>query len=214
MTRPKQKYRRNCSKIWNDANGEIPYGYEVHHKLPKHMGGEDVLENLEIVTSDQHKARHLALYEEHNNFRDLCAYHMIGYNFTEAHKISSSNGGNIGGAKVYEEKIGIFRSDEDRRVWAAYAGKIGGTKQRDMKLGIHGLTPEQQKENASKGGKNGGFTQSHIQSANGKKGGPKNKGFRWYSDGINNFKYTSGQQLVLSFDDFLQQHKAYRKGRK
>lgn len=214
MSKPKQEGRINCTKIWEEAYGKRAPGLELHHKIPKHHGGLDVLENLELITKEDHKQRHLDLYEQYGNFRDLCAYHMIGYNFTEAHKISSSAGGKIGGAQVYEDKIGIFRSDEDRKIWASEAGKIGGAVQRDQKLGIHGLTKEQNRENSSKGGQVGGFTQSAIQSANGKKGGPKNKGFRWYSDGTNNFKYTPTQQLELSFGQFLEQHNEYRKGRK
>ena len=212
MAKPK-KTRSMHGKMWVNANGKVPPGYEIHHILPKHAGGLDILENLEIVTKEEHKQRHLDLYEKYGNFRDLCAYHMIGYNFSEAHKISSSNGGKIGGAKVYKEGIGIFRSDEDRKVWASAAGKIGGAVQRDNKLGIHGLTPEQQRENASKGGKKGGFTRSDIQSANGKKGGPKNKGFKWYTDGTILYKYTAKQQIELSFEDFIQQHSEYKRGR-
>jgi hypothetical protein len=53
-----------------------------------------------------------------------------------------------------------------------------------------------------------------LQAERGKKGGPKNKGFKWYTNGADNFKYTPKQQLVLSFDNFLQQNTEYRKGRK
>ncbi len=214
MSKPAQQYRKNCKKIWEEAYGKVPKGYEVHHIIPKHNGGEDVLENLEIVTKEQHKERHMDLYHKHGNFKDLCAYYMIGYNFTEAHKISSSNGGKIGGKKVYETGVGIFRSDEDRRVWAAAGGKVGGAVQRDKKLGIHGLSEEQRKANSSKAGKVGGFTMSHIQSANGKKGGPKNKGFVWVTNGTDTIKYSQKLQKEKTVEQFLVDNPTYRRGRK
>lgn len=214
MTKPAQPYRKNCRKIWEDAGRTVPAGCELHHILPKRFGGEDVLENLEAVTKEQHKERHMELYKKYGDFRDLCAYHMIGYNFTEAHKISSSNGGKIGGKKVYETGVGIFRSDEDRRVWAAAAGKVGGTVQRDKKLGIHGLSEEQRKANSSKAGKVGSFTMPHIQSANGKKGGPKNKGFVWVTNGTETIKYSQKLQKEKSVEQFLIDNPTYRRGRK
>jgi hypothetical protein len=133
------KMRSMHGKIWKDAHGPVPHVYEIRHILPKHAGGTDELSNLEIVTPTEHAERHLKLYKEYGDFRDLCAYRIIGYNFTEARKISSSEGDKLG---------------------------------------------------------------------------PKNKGFRWYSDGVNNFKYTPKQQLDLSFEDFLHQHKEYKQGRK
>lgn len=213
MSKPKQKYRKDCHKIWRDAYGDVPEGYELHHIVPRHAGGQDVLENLEIVTSAEHKERHLKLYEKNGDFRDLCAYHMIGYNFTEAHRISSSEGGKAGGKKVYEEGIGIFRSKEERRVWASAAGKIGGVTQRDNKLGIHGLTKEQNRINSSKGGKKGGFTNPEIQRKLGKRGGPKNKGFVWLTNGVDTIKYSPKQQQLKSVEQFLLENKEYRIGR-
>lgn len=214
MTKPKQEYRKNCRKLWEDAHGMIPNGYEIHHIIPKHHGGEDILENLEMVTPEQHMNRHMDLYKKFGNFRDLCAYHMIGFNFTEAHRISSSKGGTVGGNKVYNSGVGIFRSDSDRKQWASNAGKVGGVVQRDKKLGIHGLTEEQRRLNSSKGGKVGGFTQSRIQSANGKKGGVKNKGFVWLTNGIKLIKYTLKSQQIMSVEQFLLNNPTFRKGRK
>lgn len=44
---------------------------------------------------------------------------------------------------------------------------------------------------------------SQFQSELGKRGGPKNKGFRWYNDGINSYKYTMKMQKEKSFDKFI-----------
>jgi len=42
-----------------------------------------------------------------------------------------------------------------------------------------------------------------LQKERGARGGPKNKGFRWYNDGIKSFKYTPKQQLLIPFEDFI-----------
>jgi len=209
MARPRTKVRQK----WISVYGSIEEGLEVHHKLPVHAGGSDDIDNLELVSKEDHKQRHLDRYAETGDFRELCSYHMIGYNFSEAHRISSSEGGKIGGKKVYEEGIGIFRSEEDRKEWASLAGKVGASLQMKNKLGIHGRTKEERLMWSSIGGKIGGFTRSDIQSANGKRGGPKNKGFRWYNDNKNDYKYTKRQQEILSFDDFLQQNPNFYAGR-
>ena len=56
-------------------------------------------------------------------------------------------------------------------------------------------------------------TDIEKQRERGKRGGVKNKGFIWYTDGVNSYKYTKKEQEELSFDQFLQQNKQYRKGR-
>jgi hypothetical protein len=39
------------------------------------------------------------------------------------------------------------------------------------------------------------------------------KGFKWYNDGENSFKYTVKQQKIKSFDLFLKENEKYKKGR-
>ena len=58
-----------------------------------------------------------------------------------------------------------------------------------------------------------GFYNSNTQRELGKKGGAKNKGYKWYSDGNDNFKYTTKEQEELSFEDFLKQNPNYKSGR-
>ena len=154
-------------------------------------------------------------YEKFGDFRDLCSYHMIGYNFSDAHEVSSSFGGKIGGALVYESGIGIFRSEEDRKKWASMGGKVGGKKQKENKIGIHSASKEQNLIWASLGGNaSRQFKNKEFQSEMGKRGGVKNKGFKWYTDNEgNNLKYTTTQQKNESFDTFIQRTK-FRKGRK
>jgi hypothetical protein len=58
-----------------------------------------------------------------------------------------------------------------------------------------------------------GLFDRNVQAEMGKRGGPKNKGFIWYTDGVNSFKYTSRMQTELSFDEFLARNKNFREGR-
>ena len=125
----------------------------------------------------------------------------------------ASKGGKVGGSIVYAKQIGIFRSDEDRKRWASEAGKVGGAKQRDHKLGIHGLSKEQRLSNCSKGGKNGGFTNPELQRELGKRGGPKNKGFVWITDGENSIKYSPKMQKEKSVECFLKENPSFYRGR-
>lgn len=197
-------------------NIKLPDDVEVHHIVPRHEGGRDEIENLVALTKEQHALTHLHRYEETGNFRDLCAYHMIGYNFTEAHKISSSEGGKIGGKKVYESGVGIFRSVEDRKEWASLGGKVGGKKQAELGLGFHlyKSDPERHRQNSSKGGKTSGvFQNKEFQSKMGKRGGANNKGFIWINDGKRSFKYTARQQKEKTIEDYIQENPHIKIGR-
>lgn len=98
------------------------------------------------------------------------------------------------------------------------AGKTGGKICVENKLGIHGFSKEQRiicAKNANNCQKknNQGRYNSKVQSELGKRGGPKNKGFRWYNDGVDNFKYTTMMQKDLSFEDFLKENPNYKEGR-
>jgi hypothetical protein len=77
----------------------------------------------------------------------------------------------------------------------------------------------------SKGGKNGFFSDNYRvknnltedemrgrQSDRGKKGGVKNKGFKWYNDGVNVYKYMPEQIKELPFDEFLKQNNQFKRG--
>lgn len=201
--------KQNIRKLWEIHHGMSLEGYELHHIIPVHMGGTNDLKNLERVTVDEHKQRHLDLYEKYGNFRDLCAYYLLSGRYSEAQLVANSNGGKVGGKIVHEKKRGIFNPDYDRRLWASMGGKAGAKSQIENKIGIHGQTPEERKFYASQGLKtqldNGTnvFLNSKRQSEFGKRGGPKNKGFVWINDGVLSFKYTLRQQNQKSLSDFL-----------
>lgn len=206
------KLRKKYEKHYNIVLKDM----ELHHIIPKHAGGTDDIENLIAVTKEEHAQLHLNRYEEFGDFRDLCAYHMIGYNFSEAHYISSSNGGKIGGKKAYEQRIGIFRNEDERKIWASMGGKIGGKVQAEQGLGFHKYKtdPELHRQWSSKGGKaSGQFQNKAFQSEMGKRGGIKNKGFVWINDGIKAIKYTKKQQQIKTVKDFLIENPQYRLGR-
>jgi len=86
--------------------------------------------------------------------------------------------------------------------------------------------PTTRKEISSSGGKVGYFSKAYYekngmteedrisaQSERGKIGGLKNRGFRWYNDNINDFKYTPKEQLTISFDEFLKINTDFKSGR-
>jgi hypothetical protein len=50
------------------------------------------------------------------------------------------------------------------------------------------------------------------QSDRGKKGGVKNKGFKWYNDGVNVYKYIPERIKELPFDEFLKQNSQFKRG--
>ncbi len=210
------KKEYNLRKKYIKHVGEIPADFEIHHVLPTRLGGTNDIENLKALSKEDHMKAHLELYEKYGDFRDLCAFHMIGYNFSEAHKISCSNGGKIGGKIVKEKGIGIFRSDVERKEWASMGGKISGKIQAERGLGFHQYktNPELHKKWASKGGKaSGQFQNKDFQSEMGKRGGAKNKGFIYINDGVKTKKYTAKMQREQSIENFLLNNPQYKRGR-
>lgn len=203
----------NVRKLYEKHHGKIQDGYEIHHIVPRFAGGTDDISNLVCVSPIEHAKLHYLRYEEFGDFRDLCSYYMIGYNFSEAHKISSSEGGKIGGKKTYEMSVGIFRDDNERLEWARLGGKKGSLVQMENKIGIHTDDKELKRKWASLGGKKGAFTNSEIQSELGKRGGVKNKGFVWLNDGKNELKYTTTMQEELPIHEFMNSNPSYTLGR-
>lgn len=220
-----ENYRKKYAEVF----GDIPEGYEIHHKLPKRLGGTDEVDNLIAVTRTEHALLHLKLYKKYNDIRDLCSYYMLSGTFNR--KSQSSIGGKIGGIKTYKLKLGIHNyTPELKQQWCSAAGKVGGKKQVELNLGIHIKDELLQKTWRSKGGKKGPMSQEYYkkqglsekeaeeeyrkaQKARGQKGGPKNKGFIWINDGEKSYKYTAWQQKEKSIKEFLRENPQYRCGR-
>lgn len=205
---------KNLRKIYEKYHDvKLSDNEEIHHIVPIHAGGTNDISNLIAVTKEEHSRLHLERYEREGDFRDLCSYYMIGYNFTEAHAISSSEGGKIGGKKVAKLGKGIFRSDDDRKVWASMGGKASIVSPNNP--WSYWASKEGRLERSSMGGKKGGFTKSEIQAELGRRGGLAKKGAKWYNDGIKSYTYTKAKQekFGLTFDEFMLKNEQYKPGR-
>ena len=44
----------NWRKVWEEHNGPIPKGMHIHHIIPRSEGGTDDIENLQLVTPEEH----------------------------------------------------------------------------------------------------------------------------------------------------------------
>jgi hypothetical protein len=187
------------------------------------LGGTNDPDNLVMLAREDHAKAHLALFLKYGGHRDLCAYHMIlgrARTSRDDRLAAAAAGGRASqvGKRARGDLNGFQAfSEHKRRVVAAKAGRISGAKQRDLGLGIHGLSPARASEIGAMGGRAScgvnGWRTSEVQSANGKKGGPKNKGFRWYGDGAKTYKYTAKQQADISFEGFLAANPQFQKGR-
>jgi len=206
-------------KQWEQENGKIEEGYHLHHIIPKYAGGTDDLDNLILVTKEEHQKLHLERYNEFGDFRDLCAYYVIGSEFEKCRKEQCSSAGKIGGKVVYDTKVGLFKesiTEDMRKKWSSEGGKIGGKKQAELGLGFHQYknNPELHKSWSSKGGlASGNFKNKEFQSEMGKRGGVKNKGFKWIHDENKSYKYTKKHQEEKSLEDFLEENTHMKKGR-
>lgn len=127
-------------------------------------------------------------------------------------------------AMTFEEKskfskdIQSKRDSKERNKMCSNGGKAGIAVQMKNKIGIFGLSKEERSKNGKKTcdihKKNGtGFFDPKVQSGNGKRGGVKNKGFLWYNDGMNTFKYTPRHQKEKSFEEFLCENPTFKSGR-
>ena len=100
-------------------------------------------------------------------------------------------------------------------------GIIGGNIQRKLGLGIHKQSHEERLEILARAHLSQEINKTNPlkhcdrqkQVERGKKGGPKNKGFIWLTDGINSIKYTAEMQKFLSVEEFLKINLNLRKGR-
>jgi hypothetical protein len=225
------RYAKGCnpSDFWVDyftSSSSI-------EKLLKEFGKEDFLFRIlhkfpnDPKSAILKEAEYFKLLKEKTDYLNMC------YSSGLQDLRINSKSGKVGGYIVFNKKIGIFRDEEERKKWASMGGKVGGCVQRDNNLGIHihETNPELFKEWCSQGGKNGCFSISSImkkhncgeeeatdilkqqQSERGKIGGKKNKGSKWYNDGVQDFKYSVDDQRYLSFEEFLIKNKQFKSGR-
>lgn len=203
--------RPNTRKLYEEHyNVIVPPGFDVHHKIPLRHGGTHTVGNLEVLARDVHALAHLELYNTYGDVRDLCAYYMLSGRTEAALQLACSRGGlESQRRKKLRGDLNGFQlfSPERRKEIASKAGKIGGTRQKEQGKGIHAHSPERQREVARMGAiaamKVNGWTDTKKQSERGKKGGPKNKGFKWCNDGTASYKFTTKQAEVETFEEHL-----------
>lgn len=102
------------------------------------------------------------------------------------------------------------------------AGKISGKIQVLQKKGIHSQTKMERRQVLEKAWAIQDETKTNAfkhclrekQVERGRKGGPKNKGFIWLTDGKTDIKYTTKMQSNLSVDEFLKKNTTFKRGRK
>lgn len=154
----------------------------------------------------------------------------------DVYNVTLGGGGNpLLGQYVVENKLGIHAmtfeerstcskenqrniDPEKRRQICAAGGKAGSRVGMERKSGIFGLTAEQRTVNGKKGSaiakENGSsFYNREMQIEWGRRGGPKNKGFVWLTDGVIDLKYTTKMQQEMSVDNFLRANEGFRLGR-
>lgn len=139
------------------------------------------------------------------------------HQFTAKEKQIICSKGGIAAAKI-NKQLGCAIFDEEVR-------KKQHDTLREQQISAF-YDPKLRQAISSKGGKNGGFTSAYYarngkteqdrlkdQSDRGKIGGPKNKGFKWYNDSKQSYKYTAKMQQEQDFELFLEGNPAFTRGR-
>lgn len=163
-----------------------------HHIIPRHAGGTDDPENIIEVTVEDHFKLHYARWKEFKSYKDLFACQLLKNNWLsltpEEIRINCSKGGKAAQKTLKKKQLSSFYDPVQR----AAVAKLG---REAAKL------------------KGAGFYNSKLQSELGKRGGPKNKGFRHVTDGVKNIKYTVPMQKVTSVEQFIKENPQFRMGR-
>ena len=173
-----------------------------HHIIPRHAGGTDDISNILYVTPEYHYILHYERWLKYSEVGDLFACQLL-------------------------QKNHLSLTTEEKRKIASSAGKTGGRVQVEKKLGIHKQTRAERLALASQGGKKGLFSKHYaekngiseeerirLQSERGKRGGPKNKGFCWITNGEDNIKYTKKMQEEKSIKTFIEENPSFYRGRR
>ena len=154
----------------------------------------------------------------HNEIR-LNRVQKIGFHgISEEDRLKNCSRGGLAAGKINKENgTGIFDPEVRKRQHKTL-------KEKQISAFYD---PILRKEIASTGGKNGLFSKNYserngisdeerkkAQSERGKLGGPKNKGFRWYNDGIKDYKYSPREQEKIQFDEFIKNNQQFKPSRK
>jgi hypothetical protein len=63
-------------------------GFHRHHIVPKHMGGEDIKENIVYLTPEEHALVHLELYEKYGKYEDAQAFNTLSSQWLDGRSVS------------------------------------------------------------------------------------------------------------------------------
>lgn len=180
--------------------GDRDFSYRILHKFPNDPEKAILKE-----------AQYFPIIQKKDHYLNLC------YSSGCLDLRTNSKAGKVGGQITSNKKLGIHGGTKQQRSkWGSKGGNGGGwLKQIKENSGIHCYNnPELRKEWASQGGQNSPvFKDSKRQSEFGKRGGPQNKGFRWYHDNKKSYKYTRKEQMKKSFDVFIAENNQFEAGR-
>jgi len=186
-----------------------------HHIIPKHMGGLDVVENIEVITVYEHRVKHLILFYRFGKKEDLCAYYMLGGDIEKFR----SYFGHLGGKAIQKKRkeiglssYGLLPGSERQKA----ISRMGGLIQGPINAQTGHMSAIQKLSDCSEAGKMGAevcrklnknsFFNEETHKNSARKGGQvqgkknaesghlkeitklskKNKGMIWINDGVSN----------------------------
>jgi hypothetical protein len=150
-----------------------------HHINPRHSGGGDEPSNLVELTIAEHAEAHKRLFEKYGKKEDFIARKALAGSITKEEFLAerASLGGQKAQLTLRKMKLSAFYNEE--------------LHERSVQLSVIS-----HRENKT------GFCDKRIQSELGTRGGSKNKGFIWFTNGIKSIKYTRKMQQENSLIDF------------
>lgn len=122
-----------------------------HHRIPRHMGGTDDIENIIELTVEEHAFAHLELYEQYGKKEDLTAFYLLSGHlkegFEERAKLGGARQGRLNAETGHIQKISKAQTREERSV----NGKKGSSVCRSKSVNSF-FDPMLRANIASKGG--------------------------------------------------------------
>ena len=87
----------------------------IHHIIPKHMGGTDDPSNLIELTMEEHAEAHRILYEQHGHWQDYCAWQALSGRMGREEILRMKQGMANKGRKRTPEQIEKYRQGALKR---------------------------------------------------------------------------------------------------
>jgi len=204
-------------KTFNDEHDALKYERNLVEIASNRSGYLNLHHNFVIDDKTEHFLNKEMMRKMASFYGKIQAKEKIGlHKLSKEQKLKASSDGGKAAAIVNKERgTGIFDEEVRNRQHITL---------KEKQVSAY-YDPELRFDISSKGGKVGAFSKTYYennkmteedrieaQRERGKKGGPKNKGFIWYNDGIKDYKYTKTQQDNLSFDEFIKLNIIFVKG--